>query len=315
MTDTGLFSPYASPMWCRYQAICRHCLLLTLLSSILYILFSNQSIYSKYSTSSTLTSSVRERRGPFFERRYPSAFYLKTHKTGSTTVAHQLLSYARRHGLTTLSAPGNVYIRVKNPNKGRVDAIVSHHVAFSWDIIHTYLHMTPTLRLTSIRLPLQRQLSWFRQQNRQHENMHLEGCDMKNDTLLAAYDEWRGNRSASQWNTLQESSSRERLQNNVTAILEQFTFVLVKEVMKESLECLCEEVAVRLCNEEEPLLRKNVKQKGSCVEKQLLQYRAEELMRGDEKDLILYEEAMNRVTDCQRKGISEECRCPEKVLN
>lgn len=255
----------------------------------------------------------------FTERKVKSMFYLKTHKTGSTSIASSLLEYCRRHGLSTVSAPGNIYIRDRNPSDGRkADALVAHHAVFTLEILSSYLKSSPEVILTSIRLPLQRQLSWFRQQNKQFESEEITAssieCDTKNETLLSYFDEWYEKKgSASQWYTLQETSQRSKTDESVEAILDQFDFVFLKERSRESMECLCAKTGIRLCDREHPMKVRNVKPSNSCVERQLLRYRSEQLIRGAAKDLLLYETVSQRLDECQ-KNVPLHCTCPEQSV-
>ena len=169
--------------------------------------------------------------------------------------------------------------------------------------------------LTSIRLPLQRQISWFRQQNKQFEDVRISAssaeCERPNNTLLTYFDEWsKSKRSASQWFILQERKNRQKTAENMTALLEQFSFIFVKERMKESFECLCVQTGMRLCSADYPLEQKNQKPTSSCVEKQLLDYRSAELIRGAVRDLLLYEAVNEKINRCQYLGIPGHCICP-----
>lgn len=127
---------------------------------------------------------------PFTEKRYDSIFYYKTHKTGSSTLAHHLYKYLSRFQLTSLRAPGHIFMRTLRPEDGppRVDAVIMHHMLFDRTLIESYLKKPPNLLITSLRLPLQRQISWFRQQNRHHEykisNQSQSCTDTRNTTLL-----------------------------------------------------------------------------------------------------------------------------------
>lgn len=243
------------------------------------------------------------------EPKYSSIFYLKTHKTGSTTIKYHLLNYMNRHKLQSISAPGHIFISSMNPKpRVRADGIVAHHMVFNRTVYESYLRQAPELILSSIRLPLQRQVSWFRQQNNQFEDMDIENCTLgQNLTLLNYYDKWRKTKKiGAQWMTMREAEAKENLGMDVEKILNQFDFVFVREHMKESFECFCALKRVNLCNGSE-LGNRNTKHTGSCVEQQLLKYRSNVLMSGDELDLLLYEAAVRRLRDCG--NISEECRC------
>lgn len=188
-------------------------------------------------------------------------------------------------------------------------------------LLETYLRGKPEFIMTSIRLPLQRQLSWFRQQNRNAENPNVTAtspeCATRNETLLHYFDKhWAPNKfSASQWYSMQERSARlaasaaHAPEYNASAIIEQFDFILVKERLRESYECLCTRAGIRLCDGENPMEEANVKPTSSCVERQLLGYRGEELLKGAANDLRLYEFVNNFVTKCQKEGIPEACHC------
>lgn len=195
--------------------------------------------------------------------------------------------------------------------------MVAHHAIFEKEVVNSYLKGPSEFVLTSIRLPLQRQLSWFRQQNRHAENPSANAsspeCAPRNDTLLSYFDtHWKPTKfSASQWFSLQERSTRlaEGYATNLTAVVAPFDFIIVKERLRESYECLCAREGIRLCTAENPVRAANVKASDSCVEKQLLQYRAEDLMKGAANDLRLYEYANDFVTRCQAGGIPPACRC------
>ena len=103
-----------------------------------------------------------------------------------------------------------------------------------------------------------------------------------------------------------EATSKAAIEGDIEKILDQFDFVFIKERLRESFECFCEETGIRLCSAEMPLAKKNVRG-GTCIEQQLLKYRAAELLKGSEKDLLLYEAAGRRL-GCRR---SEWCICPE----
>lgn len=260
----------------------------------------------------TNTSSITQ---PFKEKKYDSIFYLKTHKTGSTTVAHHLLKYTRRFRLTSLSGPGHKYYSSPRTPNGPplADTIVAHHMSFDRRVIDTYLKKSPQLYLTSIRLPLQRQISWFRQQNKQHEysNQDITECDRKpNATMLQHFDNWvEKSSTAPQWLSLRESTKVKHLGRNISEILAQFDFVFIKERFRDSFECTCSQLGMKLCSKKNPLARKNIKPAG-CVERQLLKYRGERLVKGSALDLMLYEEASRRLNTCMSK-VTPECRCPE----
>lgn len=235
--------------------------------------------------------------------------YVKTHKTGSTTVAHHLLRYLKRHRLRPLSAPGHIYIDSVNTDaRRRADAVVAHHMAFNRTVYESYLRREPELVLTSIRLPLQRQLSWFRQQNRQFERLPLHNCTARNEHLLAFYDGWKAKKAGAQWTTLREARRADELGRDMEAIVAQFSFVLIKERMKESFECMCMKTGVRLCGRGDEMRRMNVREKDACVERQLVAWRYADLIKGDELDLLLYEIAGRKLSECGE--VSQACRCP-----
>lgn len=269
---------------------------------------------------------------PFTEKRYDSVFYLKTHKTGSTTVAKLLYAYTRRHKLRTLKAPGHIFISKPNGSSNKVDAAVGHHFTFNWDIINSYLRKPPTLILTSLRLPLQRRLSWFRQQNRDLESLVCPDLspnttDLNTDSsavardmllnfsgttqVLNAFDQFvQSNRMVGlQWQIMRETTTRNELGANFTRILDQFHFVLLKERMVESLECLCKTLNVRLCYEGSPLTRMNVGDDDACVKRILLAFRLKELGTDCEMDSLLYEAVSERLSTCVR-SIPDYCICP-----
>lgn len=270
-----------------------------------------------------------EKEGPkFSETRYDSTFYLKTHKTGSTTIARLLYSYTHRQKLKTLKAPGHIFISKPNPSSHKVDAAVGHHFAFNWDIIHSYLHRPPSLILTSLRLPLQRRLSWFRQQNREFESLICpvlspNASDLNIDTqeallnfsgttqVLNAFDKFVENNQmvGPQWKTMRESNARDSLGTNLTKILGQFQFVILKERMAESLECLCKTLNVRLCSESSPLVRMNVGDDDACVKRILLAFRLKELGTDCEMDSLLYESVSEDLSICIR-SVPDYCKCP-----
>jgi hypothetical protein len=199
--------------------------------------------------------------------------------------------------------------------------MVAHHATFDVQMLETYLKGPPEFLLTALRLPLQRQLSWFRQQNRNAENPVINAsspaCVTRNETLLKYFDEqWAPTQfSGSQWFSLQERGLRQSsdvLSHNATAIIEQFDFIFLKERLRESYECLCARTGIRLCSDEYPMEKANVKPQSSCVEMQLLAYRSEALMKGAANDLRLYEIVNDAITMCQLDGISLACRCPEE---
>lgn len=280
-----------------------------------------------------IQTGTEEKLDPTFsEKRYDSVFYLKTHKTGSTTVAKLLFAYTRRYKLRTLTAPGNVFISKVNPSSGRVDAAVGHHFVFNWTVVNSYLRKPPTLVLTSMRLPLQRRLSWFRQQNRELESLvcppPLSGTSNSSLSpsarataallnfsgtakVLNAYDEFvESNRMVGlQWQTMRESTSRDTLGNNLTKILNQFDFVILKERMVESLECLCKTLNVRLCSASSPLTRMNVGDDDACVKRILLAFRLKHLGSDCEMDSLLYEAVSEKLSVCVR-SVPDYCKCP-----
>lgn len=258
----------------------------------------------------------------FKEKLHRNVFYLKTHKSGSSAVAKALLRYCDRMRLShTLRLPTTTYVVGGNLGSNRIDCFVTHHAAYDAEMLATYLKGRPDFVLTSLRLPMQRQLSWFRQQNKDWDarlgNVTSTECgSATSDALLTHFDDWIGRkRSASQWYTLQERGARlgsGRLKGNASAILEQFDFVFLKERMVESMECMCVEHGVRLCDREHPLRPVNTKAPNSCVENKLLVHRAEALMAGSVLDTILYERVDRQITACQRRGIPAVCRCVQQ---
>lgn len=285
------------------------------------------------SAGQTLTiNGLNEQVEPFVEKRYDSIFYLKTHKTGSTTVAKLLYHYVRRHNLATVRAPGHLFISKPNTSSRKVDAAVGHHFAFSWEIIMTYLRKKPTLVLTSMRLPLQRRLSWFRQQHRDFESLQCPSVehDLSNPDTDVAVDERNallnfegtaqvlekfdafmqsGSLSTSQWQLMTESSSRKSIGTNLSKIIDQFHFIILKERMVESLTCLCKTFNVRLCSNEFPLTQSNVGDSDACVKRILLTFRLKELGMNCDLDSLLYEMVSERLSVCVR-SVPEHCRCP-----
>lgn len=272
----------------------------------------------------------------FREKRYSSIFYFKTHKTGSTTIANTLYEYAKRHKLSTLTAPGHMLVSTPNPRPAvRVHAVVGHHVVFDWPLILSYLRpdalqhvpaangsapvARPALVLTSFRLPMQRQISWFRQQNKQWDTLQCNISDGRDalfragnaSGLLSAFDRWvaDGRRSAPQWRQLQERRSRLYLRNDATRILEQFDFVFAKERMRDSFECACAQLGIRLCDAARPLRNLNVRREDGCVAEVLRHFRAAQLAEDSELDTFLYERVAQRLSDCVRQ-VPEECKCP-----
>lgn len=276
----------------------------------------------------------------FVEKRYDSIFYLKMHKTGSTLLAHHLSEYLKRHSLRSIKAPGHIFISVQNnvteiqtatldngttiakTDLVRADAIVRHHFNFDWDVILSYLKKPPKLVLTSMRLPLQRQLSWFRQQNRQWDTLN---CSMisRNDTrslitlgiqsgLLKVFDNFTktGRMIASQSDVMTESSARSTLYGNLPGILAQFDFVFLKERLVESLECFCKRFDVQLCSTTYPATRTNYGGSDSCIERILFASRIKAFAMYPE-DHLLYEIVNQRLSHCQR-DIPAHCRCPTK---
>ena len=246
------------------------------------------------------------------ERKYTSLFYLKTHKTASTSVARLLYSYARRHKLSTLQRPGEIFITSPNHRGDRSDAIVGHHMVYNWTVINSYLRRPPDLVLTSIRLPLQRQLSWFRQQNREFDTLlcpgrHTPRSNANVSMILSAFDDFVSSHETlgSQWSVLSERNS---VLLDAKAILDQFSFVLLKERLSESLMCLCRESGIRLCSEERELPSLNVAARSSCVERVLINHRSSVLVRGSERDLLLYEIVNERITKCMNE-IPSWCKC------
>lgn len=262
-------------------------------------------------------------RSTFNETLHRNVFYLKTHKSGSSAVANALLRYCNRMRLShALHLPTTTYVVAANLQAKRVDCFVTHHAAYDAATLATYLKGRPQFLLTSLRLPMQRQLSWFRQQNRDWDtrlgNATSGECgSAASDALLTHFDDWIARkRSASQWYTLQERGARlgsGRLKGNGSAILEQFDFVFLKERMAESMECMCVQHGVRLCDREHPLRPVNTKAANSCVENKLLTHRAEALMAGSALDTILYELVDREITACQRRGIPAECACSQQA--
>ncbi|KAK7004133.1 galactose-3-O-sulfotransferase 2 [Biomphalaria glabrata] len=94
-------------------------------------------------------------------------YYLKNHKTGSTTIYSILAEYCRAHELTALM-PSDLHINQRPPFHSsqvmifpgvpKYDMVFTHHV-YSEDIL-TYLH-NDTFRFTSLREPLKQFISSF----------------------------------------------------------------------------------------------------------------------------------------------------------
>lgn len=112
-----------------------------------------------------------------------------------------------------------------------------------------------------------------------------------------------------QWLSVRESAATSYLDRDMDKIIDQFDFVFVMERMRASFECACMKLGMRLCSQQMRLKQRNIRQKNSCVEKQLIKFRFQDLMRGDELDLLLYEAAGARLDQC--RNISEHCKCPE----
>lgn len=62
---------------------------------------------------------------------YKPIYYLKMHKTGSTTVAMELKRYARRHGQRLRRLDPSKYVHVKNTHKAKADVFVNYHSVFN----------------------------------------------------------------------------------------------------------------------------------------------------------------------------------------
>lgn len=260
------------------------------------------------SSNVSTTSESAFSRSSFKEKRYDSIFYLKTHKTGSTTIASLLYDYIHRQKLTSIQYPSNIYISKPNINEAtkRANAIVGHHFLFDNNVINSYLIKQPTLIMTSLRLPLQRRLSWFRQQNRNLES--IEQCDDKKEMnrILNNFDNFT--MIGSQWSEMIERSKRTLEIDDTDDVLNVFDFVFLKERMTESIECFCKQHGVRLCQNDNTVGEKNVASRNGCVVKVLLKQRLTELCKGAERDLLLYEAVNQRISTCQRE-VPAHCRC------
>lgn len=295
-------------------------LLLLILVPFILIPFSMMKpkrIKSKHSYSHSYNSkswSFNQKQS-FREKRYSSVFYYKTHKTASTTISSTLIKYARRHKLSPHYAPGRIYMNFPNKSGKKYDMIALQHMPFSYKLLDTYLKTRPKLIITSIRKPVSRAISWFRQQNKDVASIEDDQCKESNkNKLLEKFDEFvkAGHVQESQMLQLQETTLKQSKSSGYLTLnetIDQFHFIFLKERLKESFECFCKDYGVRLCDKRHPLKMKNAKHTRECVENVLMENRLEKLSIGLQNDTMLFDRVEKKLNACQLDGIPEFCRC------
>ncbi|PXF41746.1 hypothetical protein BWQ96_08535 [Gracilariopsis chorda] len=247
------------------------------------------------------------------ERVHRPIFYLKMHKTASTTISRALKLYAGRHGLSISTASGLRYIIEPNPTSNRYDIIALQHMAFNFEILDTFLTERPNLILTSIRHPTDRAVSWFRQQIPKFERISDRDCQKKEKQILDEFDKFvdQGRLQASQFFQMQERTARLALhprKMNLTQIVDQFHFIFLQERLTDSFECFCKQHGVFLCDANNPVKYENAKKSRGCVQHMLMQHRPNVLTKGYEQDVQVMNWVREQLDQCV-KDIPEHCRC------
>ncbi|KAI0564262.1 Galactose-3-O-sulfotransferase [Gracilaria domingensis] len=250
---------------------------------------------------------------PPHERVHRPIFYLKMHKTASTTISRALARYATRHGLSISRASGRTYITKPNPSSSRFDVIALQHMPYNLELLDTFLNGRPNMVLSSIRHPTDRAVSWFRQQITKFERVSQRDCAKKEGDILKEFDEFvdQGRQQASQYFQLQERTARLALhpqRMNITQLMSQFNFIFLQERLQDSFECFCKTHNVHLCDAEHPVKKENAKKKRGCVEHVLMQHRPNVLTKGYEQDLEILNWVRAELDECV-KDIPGYCRC------